>query len=139
MHPPPHLLVSSTAQLIVVYCLLGTSLRDTYVMYPYHESHENRVLGSPKCRPIRYLITMRICMRILCTKVHVESGREYLPHGNLMPLILRTKLLSKPNGNDVAIVALSTVLSIPLKFYRVNPPPSGTTHNVQKVVINRAT
>jgi hypothetical protein len=29
-----------------------------------------------------------------------------------MPLILRTNLLSKPNGNDVAIVALSTHSSI---------------------------
>jgi hypothetical protein len=96
--------------------LLGTSLRDTYVIYPYHESHENRALGSPECRPIRYLITMRIRIGILRTKVHVESGREYLPHGNLMPLILRTNFLSKPNGNLVAIVALSTVLSIPLNF-----------------------
>jgi hypothetical protein len=61
---------------------------------------------------------MRIHIRILRTKVHVESGREYLPHGNLMPLILRirTNLLSKPNGNLVAIVALSTVLSIPSNF-----------------------
>jgi hypothetical protein len=91
---------------------VGNPLRDTYVMYPYHESHENRVLGSPECRPIQYLITMRIRMQILCTKVHVELGREYLPHGNLMPLILKTNLLSKPNGNDVAIVALST-LSLP--------------------------
>jgi hypothetical protein len=59
---------------------------------------------------------MRIRIQILLTKVHVESGREYLPHGNLMPLILRTNLLSKPNGNDVAILALSTVLSIPSNF-----------------------
>jgi hypothetical protein len=86
-------------------------------MYPYHESHENRALGSPECRPIQYLITMRIGIRILRTKVHVESGREYLPHGNLMPLILRTNLLSKPNGNPVASVALSIVLSIPLNLF----------------------
>jgi hypothetical protein len=52
--------------------LLGTSLRDTYVMYPYHESHENRALGSPECRLIQYLITMRIRIPILRTKVHVE-------------------------------------------------------------------
>jgi hypothetical protein len=38
-------------------------------------------------------------------------GREYPPHGNLMPLILRTNLLSKPNGNAIAIVALSTILT----------------------------
>ncbi len=87
--------------------VLETSLRDTYVMYPYHESHKNRALGSPECRPIQYLITMRIPIQILRTKVHVESGREYLPHGNLMPLILRTNLLSKPNGNPIAIIALS--------------------------------
>ncbi len=86
---------------------MGTPLRDTYVMYPYHKSHENRALGSPKCRTIRYLITMRIRIRILRTKVHVELGREYLPHGNLMSLILRTNLLFKPNGNPVAIIALS--------------------------------
>jgi hypothetical protein len=78
-------------------------------------------------------------MRILRTKVLVELGRKYLPHGNLMPLIHRINLLSKPNGNNVAIVALSTVLSIPLKFYRMNPPPSGTMHNVQKIAINCAT
>jgi hypothetical protein len=59
---------------------------------------------------------MRIRIQILHTKVHVESGREYLPHGKLMPLILRTNLLTKPNGNAVAIVALSTVLSIPSNF-----------------------
>jgi hypothetical protein len=93
--------------------MLGTSLRDTYIMYPYHESHKNRALGSPECRPIQYLITMRIRIQILRTKVHVELGRKYLPHGNLMPLILRTNLLSKPNGNPVAIIALSIVLSIP--------------------------
>ncbi len=91
--------------------VLGTSLRDTYVMYPYHESHENRALGSPECRPIRYLITTRI--RMNPTYKHVELGREYLPHGNLMPLILRTNLFSEPNGNPVAIIALSIVLSIP--------------------------
>jgi hypothetical protein len=33
-----------------------------------------------------------------------------------MPLILRTNLLSKPNGNAVAIIALSTVLSIPSNY-----------------------
>ncbi len=51
---------------------------------------------------------MRIRIRILRTKVHVELRREYLPRGNLMPLILRTNLLCKPDGNAVAIVALST-------------------------------
>jgi len=40
--------------------VLGTSLKDTYVMYPYHESHVNRALGSPECYQIRYLITQRI-------------------------------------------------------------------------------
>jgi len=28
---------------------MGTSLRDTYKMYPYHESHETRALSSQEC------------------------------------------------------------------------------------------
>jgi hypothetical protein len=43
--------------------LLGTSLRDTYVMYPYQESPETRALSSQECPLyIRYLVNTRICM-----------------------------------------------------------------------------
>jgi hypothetical protein len=43
--------------------LLGTSLRDTYVMYPYQESPKTRALSSQECPLyIRYLVTTRICM-----------------------------------------------------------------------------
>ena len=43
--------------------MLRTSLRDTYKMYPYHESHETRALLSQECLLyIRYLVTTRICM-----------------------------------------------------------------------------
>jgi hypothetical protein len=52
--------------------VLGTSLRGTYVMYPYHEFHKDRALGSPECYQIRYLITTRIRIQFLRTKVHVE-------------------------------------------------------------------
>ncbi len=52
--------------------LLGTSLRGTYVMYPYRESPKDRALGSPRCCLIQYLITMRIHMQFPCTKIHVE-------------------------------------------------------------------
>jgi len=33
--------------------LLGTSLRDTYVMYPYHESHGTRALSSQESQLYR--------------------------------------------------------------------------------------
>ncbi len=52
--------------------MLGTSLRGTYVMYPYCESPEDRALGSPKCCLIRYLMPMRMRMQFPCTKIHVE-------------------------------------------------------------------
>ncbi len=43
--------------------VLGTSLRDTYVMCPYQESPETRALSSQECPLyIRYLVTTRICM-----------------------------------------------------------------------------
>ena len=43
--------------------LLGTSLRDTYVMYPYHESHGTRALFSQECHLyMRYLYTTRKSM-----------------------------------------------------------------------------
>jgi hypothetical protein len=43
--------------------MLGTSLRDTYVMYPYQESPKTRALSSQECPLyIWYLVTMRICM-----------------------------------------------------------------------------
>jgi hypothetical protein len=53
--------------------LLGTSLRGTYVMYPYRESHKARALSSQECpKYIRYLITTRIHIRFPPIKIHVE-------------------------------------------------------------------
>jgi hypothetical protein len=40
--------------------MLGTSLKDTYEMYPYRESHGTRALSSQECHLYtRYLDTMR--------------------------------------------------------------------------------
>ena len=56
----PHPALGGTSTLTIV---LGTSLRVTYEMYPYRESHATRALSSQECQLyIRYLVTTRICM-----------------------------------------------------------------------------
>ena len=58
--PPPCLHVLPPFVSSLPLCLLGTSLRDTYEMYPYHESHETRALSSQECLMyIRYLGLLR--------------------------------------------------------------------------------
>jgi hypothetical protein len=53
--------------------LLGTSLKDTYEMYPYRESHGTRALSRQECHMyMHYLYTTRERMQFPRTIVHVE-------------------------------------------------------------------
>ena len=60
MLPPPHMSIligEGESQLVNV---LGSSLKDTYKMYPYRKSHGTRALSSQECHLYtRYLVTTR--------------------------------------------------------------------------------
>jgi hypothetical protein len=63
MMPPYALALENVTMDMGPISMLGTSLRDTYLMYPYQESPKTRALSSQECPLyILYLVTTRICM-----------------------------------------------------------------------------
>jgi hypothetical protein len=56
----PSVLPRATSDQALWKGVLGTSLRATYVMYPYRESHGTRALSSQECQLyMHYLYTTR--------------------------------------------------------------------------------